>query len=491
LLQTDPIKDQSRAKYLLHELDILNARSNLLDFTRFTQPTFDASEFHKIYYHVLDLFAKGVIKKLMVTVPPQHGKSQGSTRQLPAYLFGINPNLKIAVASYNSTFARKFNRDIQRIIDTPEYHEVFPLTFLNESNVVTVSDSYLRNSEEFEIVGFKGGLKAIGRGGALTGNAVDIMVMDDLYKDYAEGNSPIVRESVIDWYTSVVKTRLHNESQELIVFTRWHEEDLIGWLEKKEKVITVESFDDLLDVEPDTWVKLNFSAIKEDKPTELDSRQKGEALWPHKHNLKKLETTRALDPEMFNCLYQGNPMSAEGLLYKPFKTWKELPELKIKKAYVDSADKGDDYLCAIAYGIPVNSEDKNIYVLDILYTQSPMEITERDTTHFLIRNNVNIADIESNNAGRSFARVVEQLTPQSVTVQTFVQSGNKESRIFSQSAQVNNCLVFPHAWSIDHAEFYDHVTRFKKMFKANKHDDAPDTMTGIIEMNQNKSFEFF
>jgi predicted phage terminase large subunit-like protein len=104
---------------------------------------------------------------------------------------------------------------------------------------------------------------------------------------------------------------------------------------------------------------------------------------------------------------------------------------------------------------------------------------------------VNIADIESNNAGRSFARVVEQLTPQSVTVQTFVQSGNKESRIFSQSAQVNNCLVFPHAWSIDHAEFYDHVTRFKKMFKANKHDDAPDTMTGIIEMNQNKSFEFF
>jgi predicted phage terminase large subunit-like protein len=477
--------DILRAKYLLRNIEKLESRSNLFDFTKYTQPNFDDSNFHKTYYHVLDLFAKGIIKKLMITMPPQHGKSQGSTRQLPAYLFGINPNLKIAVSSYNSTFARKFNRDIQRIIDAQEYHEVFPLTLLNESNVVTVSDSYLRNSEEFEIVGFKGSLKAIGRGGALTGNAVDIMIMDDLYKDYAEGNSPIIRESVIDWYTSVVKTRLHNDSQELIVFTRWHEEDLIGWLEKKEKVITVEKFEDLLNVDTDTWVKINFSAIKDNEPTELDPRKKGEPLWKLKHNLKKLEDTRALDSEMFNCLYQGNPMSSEGLLYKPFKVWKTLPELKIKKAYIDSADTGSDYLCAIVYGLPLATTDKNIYILDVLYTQSPMEITESLTAEFLIKNNVNIVDCESNNAGRSFSRVIDQLTPSSVTVQTFTQSNNKESRIFSQSASVNNQLVMPEMWSINH------VVRFKKMFKANKHDDAPDCLTGIIEMNNSKPFDFF
>lgn len=107
---------------------------------------------------------------------------------------------------------------------------------MNESNVVTVSDNYLRNSEEFEIVNKKGGLKAVGRGGALTGNAVDVMIMDDIYKDYAESNSPIIREAAWDWYTTVVKTRLHNDSQELIVFTRWHEDDLIGRLEKKKKL---------------------------------------------------------------------------------------------------------------------------------------------------------------------------------------------------------------------------------------------------------------
>ena len=101
-------------------------------------------------------------------MPPQHGKSEGSTRRLPAYLLGKNPDRKVVVSSYNATFARKFNRDIQRIIDDKEYYKLFPETVLNQSNVVAISDSWLRNSEEFEIVNNKGSLKAVGRGGALT-----------------------------------------------------------------------------------------------------------------------------------------------------------------------------------------------------------------------------------------------------------------------------------------------------------------------------------
>lgn len=484
-------KEIHRLNHLLRLNDIEDSRTDLLTLVKFLSPQFNESKFHTVYYHILDLFAKGVIKKLMVTVPPQHGKSEGSTRYLPSYLFGLNPNLKIVVSSYNSTFARKFNRDIQRIIDNKDYNDVFPHVALNESNVVTVSSSYLRNSEEFEIVNYKGSLKAVGRGGALTGSPVDIMVMDDLYKDYAEGNSPVIRDAVWDWYTSVVKTRLHNKSQELIVFTRWHEDDLIGRLEKKENVITVEKLSDLENVDSDTWVKINFEAIKESEPTEIDSRAKGQPLWEYKHDLNKLTKARALDVEMFNCLYQGNPISSEGMLYKPFKTWKQLPELKLRRAYVDSADTGNDYLCAIAYGLPLTPEDNNIYILDILYTQEPMEVTEGLTAEFLIKNMVNISDIESNNAGRSFARVVDNLTPNNIQIAPFTQSKNKESRIFSNSATVNNTLVFPETWSIDHSEFYDHVTRFKKMFKANKFDDCADCLTGIIEMNTTGGFEFF
>jgi len=473
---------------LVHEDEVHKAKDDLLKFTCKTMPEFKAGNFHLVYYHLLDLFAKGKIKRLMITMPPQHGKSEGSTRRLPAYLFGRNPDVKIAVASYNTTFARKFNRDIQRIIDTKEYHEIFPKTLLNASNVVTVSSSFLRNSEEFEIVGHRGSLKAIGRGGALTGNSVDVMIMDDLYKDYAEGNSPIIRDTVWDWYTTVVKTRLHNDSQELIVFTRWNEDDLIGRLERKENVITINSLDDLEKVNPNDWVKINFEAIQTQEPTKIDERVKGDPLWSYKHNLEKLESTRLLDPENFNCLYQGNPKSKEGLLYSEFKTYNNLPELKIKKGIVDTADKGTDYLCAISYGEPLDSNDDNIYVLDVLYTQQPMEVTEGLTAEFLINNGVNSVDIESNNGGRSFARVIDDKTPSNLTVNWYHQSDNKESRIFSNSATVSKRIVFPERWSIDHHEFYDHVTNFKKLFKANKFDDCADTLTSIIEKSENNFF---
>lgn len=473
---------------LVHEQEVDDARDNLLKFTTKTMPEFKAGAFHLVYYHVLDLFAKGIIKRLMITMPPQHGKSEGSTRRLPAFIFGRNPNAKIAVASYNTTFARKFNRDIQRIIDTNEYYEIFPETVLNSSNVATVSSSFLRNSEEFEIVGHKGSLKAVGRGGALTGNSVDIMIMDDLYKDYAEGNSPIIRDAVWDWYTSVVKTRLHNDSQELIVFTRWNEDDLIGRLEKKENVVTIESLDDLDSISPDDWVKINFEAIQSLEPTDIDKRLKGEPLWKEKHNLNKLENTRLLDPENFNCLYQGNPKSKEGMLYGEFKTYTNLPELKIKKCLVDTADKGTDYLCAINYGEPLDGNDDNIYILDILYTQKPMEITEGLTADFITNGNVNSVDVESNNGGRSFARVIDDKTSPNISINWYHQSDNKESRIFSNSATVTNRIVFPERWSIDHAEFYDHITNFKKLFKANKVYDCADTLTSIIEKSGNDFF---
>jgi len=464
---------------LLEEKDRRKAKTNLLDYTAYTMSTFEPAPFHKAYYHVLDLFIKGDIKRLMITMPPQHGKSEGSTRRLPSKMLGIDPDRKIAVASYNATFARKFNRDIQRIIDDKEYYKLFPDTVLNESNVVTVSDSYLRNSEEFEIVNHRGSLKAVGRGGSLTGNPLDVMIMDDVYKDYAEGNSPVIRDAVWDWYTSVVKTRLHNDSQELIVFTRWHEDDLIGRLEKKENVIEIDNLEDLDGLDPRDWVKINFEAIKTGDPTGIDPREKGEPLWKEKHSLTKLEDARALDPEQFNCLYQGNPMSSEGRLYKDFKTYSKLPDLRIIKNYTDTADTGEDYLCSINYGESLSESDDHLYVLDVLYTQDPMEITEVETARMIREGNVNECKIESNNGGRSFARTVEKDV--SAVVNWFHQSKNKEARIYSNSAKVNSTVVFPDDWHVRWPDFFNHVVAYKKLFKANKHDDAPDVLTGMVE----------
>lgn len=476
------LEQEIELENLLQEDAVARSRGELMPFTYYTFPGFTPVNFHRQYYKLLNKFAKGEIRKLMISVPPQHGKSEGSTRRLPAFLLGLNPDRKIAVASYNATVAQKFNRDVQRIIEDPKYAEIFPDTRLNEDNVVTVSSNYLRNSTEFEIVGHHGGLRAVGRGGPLTSFQVDVMIMDDLYKDYAEGNSPIVRQAVWDWYTSTVKSRLHNDSQELMVFTRWHEDDLIGAHEKLGKVVEVTDVNNLPEVSGDVWLKINFPAIQNKKSTKIDPRPKGEPLWPQRHSLSNLQEARDIDPKKFACLYQGNPEDKKGQLYGDFKTYTEIPGLKIIRSYTDTADTGEDNLCSIVYGVPLSPTDPHRYILDVLYTDEPMEDTEPATIDLFNRNQVRQARIESNNGGRGFARVVQKGVK--AKVDWFHQGKNKESRIYSNSAQVVSRLVMPSDWHIRWPEFYSDVTKYKSRFAANKKHDAPDTLTGIIEWEE-------
>jgi predicted phage terminase large subunit-like protein len=458
------------------------ARRHLRYFVQLTTPGYLFTGFHENYIKIIDAFAKRKIRRLIISIPPQHGKSQISTRVLPAYLFGLNPDYKIAIGSYSSTLAMSFNRDVQRYIDTDEYSGIFPNTKINSKRVVTV-DGWLRNASQFEIVNRKGSLMAVGRGGGLTGHMVDVMIMDDLFKDFEEGNSPIVRESAWQWYVNVVKTRLHNDSQELIVFTRWNEDDIIGRLEKIEKVITLESLDQLENVDPFTWVKVNFEAIKESPQTEIDKRSFGESLFPERHSIEKLIDTKKLDAVRFQCLYQGNPLNKEGLLYDTFKTYSKLPETTANNNYTDTADLGNDYLCSICYSVGI---DNNIYITDIVYTQEPMEVTERLVSAMIERNDTRLSYIESNTGGRSFARNIERMT-RKCKITWFNQNKNKESRIKTNSSTVNKFIYFPDDWAVKHSLFHSHLVNFKSMFAANKHDDIPDVLTGIIEKETTKN----
>jgi hypothetical protein len=159
-------------------------------------------------------FAEGKIKKLMVFMPPQHGKSELTSRRLPAYLLGIKPKLKLIGCSYSASLAASFNRDVQRIIDSEEYHDIFPDTYLNSSNVRTAAlGSYLRNADMFETVSHRGFYKSVGVGGSLTGTPADIGIIDDPVKDAMEAESQTYRARVWDWFTQVFLTRLHNDSQ--------------------------------------------------------------------------------------------------------------------------------------------------------------------------------------------------------------------------------------------------------------------------------------
>ena len=449
---------------------------NFSDFSQKVYPFLEFQPFHLTYYRVLELFAAGEIKKLIVSVPPQHGKSVGASTLLPAYMLGLNPDLRVAVASYSATLASRFNRRVQRIIESSEYDQIYPKTRIKAHGR---QSQYVRTSDEVEIIDHQGVLLSVGREGSLTGNRVDCFILDDLYKDAMEANSPLIRENCWEWYSSVVRTRMHNDSQELIVFTRWHEEDLIGSLRGLEPCVELCEWADVGRVPQGGWLHLNFEAIKTGEPTEIDPRQAGEALWPERQSAELLETKRRLDPVRFEAMYQGRPSSRGGLLYGDgFAEWDTLPDHIVRRAnYTDTADMGDDYLCSVSYAV---DSDGVVYVLDVVYSREPMEVTERLVAEMLQRSEVRSALIESNNGGRGFARAVQRLVPR-VKIDWFHQSANKQARILSHSATVVHNIRFPRGWAQCWPKMYAHLMGYKRDFSSNRWHDAADVLTGIVE----------
>ena len=453
---------------------------NLLSFTRHTLPAFAPAPFHIAYYEVLTRFAMGEIKKLMITMPPQHGKSEGATRRLPAFVLGQDPDKRIAIVSYNAIKARKFNRELQRIMDDDRYYELFPQTLLagqaSYQEQGRRSRNYARNSDECEIVGYQGSFKTIGVGGSLTGEPVDMLIMDDLYKDASSAWSPVIRQNVADWYDTVAATRLHNNSQQLLVFTRWHMEDLAGRLLEQEGV-----YDPIEN--PQGWLLVSFPAIQNRPPSEQDPRVEGEPLWPERHSLEKLLEIKGRSPTVFESLYQQNPQPSQGLMYEEFTCYTDLPSRSYSVAYIDAADSGADYLCALFYK---EAEDGN-YITDVLYTKDPMEVTETTLTYMLQQHQVERCHIESNNGGNLFVSNLQQRSWDTGNRLTrfnpFHQNQNKTARIFAASASVQKLIKMPLDWKKRFPKFARDLTGYLRV-GTNAHDDAPDALTGSIECRQ-------
>ena len=455
-------------------------QEDLLSFTRHTLPAFAPAPFHFAYYEVLTRFAMGEIKKLMITMPPQHGKSEGATRRLPAFVLGQDPDKRIAIVSYNAIKARKFNRELQRIMDDDRYYELFPQTLLagqaSYQEQGRRSRNYARNSDECEIVGYQGSFKTIGVGGSLTGEPVDMLIMDDLYKDASSAWSPVIRQNVADWYDTVASTRLHNDSQQLLVFTRWHMEDLAGRLLEQEGV-----YDPIEN--PQGWLLVSFPAIQNRPPSEQDPRVEGEPLWPERHSLEKLLEIKGRSPTVFESLYQQNPQPSQGLMYEEFTCYTDLPSRSYSVAYIDAADSGADYLCALFYK---EAEDGN-YITDVLYTKDPMEVTETTLTYMLQQHQVERCHIESNNGGNLFVSNLQQRSWDTGNRLTrfnpFHQNQNKTARIFAASASVQKLIKMPLDWKKRFPKFARDLTGYLRV-GTNAHDDAPDALTGSIECRQ-------
>jgi len=291
------------------------ARRSLLRFTIETFENYQVNWHHRLVCEYLDAFANGEIRRLMIFMPPQTGKSELASRRLPCYMLGKNPDAKIAIVSYNTDKARAFNRECQRIIGSDRYKQIFPETRLNETRVV-YSDrgNYLRNTIEFEIVGHEGKIKVAGIRGTLTGEKVDVLIADDLVKDQVEAKSPTIQLRNIEWWDSVAMTRLHNDSQILLLMTRWDNGDIPGRLLTRMRNGKCGKFE-----------VIKLPSIKESNGTKGDKRKIGEALWPARHSEKNIREQEKANPGVFRALHQQDPSVPTE--FKIFSDWQKIDEM--------------------------------------------------------------------------------------------------------------------------------------------------------------------
>ena len=241
--------------------------------------------------HLLEV-AEGRCKRLIWSMPPQEGKSQRVSRTFPGWLLARNPDLRIAIASYELGTARRWGRAIRN--DIQSNTNIFGLRVRNDTAA----------AQEWQIQDHAGGVYSVGIGGALTGRPVDVLIIDDPIKGRAEAESPVFRERAWDFWTDTARTRFGPSTAVIVVLTRWHQDDLAGRLLKADEPYG-------------EWTYVNVPAECESVDDPL-GREIGEFLISARGRTREdwLATKRDVGARTWTSLYQGRPSPAEGGLFK-------------------------------------------------------------------------------------------------------------------------------------------------------------------------------
>ncbi len=262
--------------------------------------------------HYLVLGAKRIEQKIIINLPPRHGKSEFASKYFPAWYLMNFKHHRIILTSYGAKFASSWGRKVLQIIE--EWGE--------ELAGIKVS-SKSKSAASFDLDEFGGGMDSVGIGGSLTGRGANLLIIDDPIKNDREAHSKKIRDNIWDWFISTAFTRLEPDGVIIIIMTRWHEDDLVGKILKKNEIINSRG-----DFDETDWKLIRIPAIADD--FDPLGRKIGEALWSERFDIKKLNDIRnVLGSYWFESLYQQNPRPVGGQIFlrKHFKYYYEDPEL--------------------------------------------------------------------------------------------------------------------------------------------------------------------
>lgn len=302
----------SNDKAVQEERDAIKVicQNEIIPFTYFVNQQYTASWVHEEIAAKLEAVEKGEIKRLMLFVPPRHGKSELSSIIFPAWYIGKHPEHEVIVASYSAELAEDFGYKTRAMVNDAEYKEIF--------NARLRQDSKSR-AKWLTMEG--GGYTASGVGGAITGRGANLLIIDDPVKNREDAESEVIRDKTYSWYTSTAYTRLEKDGKVILIMTRWHMDDLAGRLLKDQEE------------GGDKWEVIKFPAVATHDEAH---RKQGDALWPEKYSYKDLigikNTVGSYD---WSALYQQSPVAAEEQEFRPefyqYRTWDELYKMKTRR----------------------------------------------------------------------------------------------------------------------------------------------------------------
>lgn len=318
------------------------AHSRLIAYAAYQWPGYRDAAHHRAIARKLEAVERGDIKRLMIFMPPRHGKSMLASEFFPAWYMGRNPDQYVVAATYGQELADDFGRKVKNQIEDSSFQAIFPGVKLRDDS---------KSAKRFHINGSQGGIEhtvaqsgayyAVGIGGPLTGRGAHLLLIDDPTKNREDADSELSRKRIKEWYTSTAYTRLMPGGRIVVIQTRWHEDDLSGWLLKEHA--------------HEGWEVLSLPAIDGDN-----------ALWPEqydKHTLGQIKA--AIGPRDWSALYQQSPSPDEGTYFQRewLKTWAVKPAQLNIYGTSDYAvtDGGGDYTVHRVWGVAPNGD---IYRLD-------------------------------------------------------------------------------------------------------------------------------
>lgn len=433
--------------------------NGLIDFIEYQNPRYKAGWFHREVCRIFEKFLADVLAgkrpRVILTAPPQFGKSEIVSRNFPCWAQGQVETLKFICSSYASGWAEQLSSDRQKIFASPEYSDIFPSLHLT-----TRRKEYLENAAG-------GFMHAAGTEAGITGRPSDIGIIDDPIKGYADAVSPTYRTRLKNWYRTDFYSRLQEGAGVVAMCTRWHEDDLIGWLIEQAEAGS-----------GDSWEVHNYTALAEkDEP----HRKTGESLSVERYGEAALAAIKTVQGTYaWNALYQGRPAPAEGLMLKR-EFWRyyarrpgggfDLPNFDIILLSADCSFKGtesSDHVALQVWGFV----GPRGYLLDRVCERMGYTATKSEIMRMSEKHKADVLLIEDAANGSA---VIEELsrTLRAVNVIGINPMGGKIARAWPFSAD----LEAGNAWLPEGAEFSGEIVDYAAKFPNTSMDHDIDAAT--------------